>query len=167
MIDLALNQSDLSKLLPLFYCFWTSQFCQWELQQVNFPKTVSFLLFAMKYTVWFDFYFLEFYADVNTKQSNVLPWRASCLATLRCVTQQFLRWNVKSWEKCQQPGWFCSQESTQTRWVSLQRSFTVQWTLHNGIALGQTISDPINQIMPIISKLASTYVRHDRMIWDL
>jgi acyl-CoA synthetase (AMP-forming)/AMP-acid ligase II len=28
-------------------------------------------------------------------------------------------------------------------------SFTVQWTLHNGIALGQTISDPINQMMPI------------------
>ncbi len=46
-------------------------------------------------------------------------------------------------------------------------SFTVQRTLHNGIALGQTISDPINQMMLIISKLASTYVRHDRMIWDL
>jgi acyl-CoA synthetase (AMP-forming)/AMP-acid ligase II len=46
-------------------------------------------------------------------------------------------------------------------------SFTVQWTLHNGIALGQTISDPINQVMLIIRKLASTYVRHDRMIWDL
>jgi hypothetical protein len=36
----------------------------------------------------------------------------------------------------------------------------------NGITLGQTITDLINQMIPI-SKRASTYVRYEIIIWDL
>jgi hypothetical protein len=41
----------------------------------------------------------------------------------------------------------------------------IQWTSLNRIILGQSITDPSNQMMPI-SKGISTYIRHDRVIWD-
>ncbi len=39
--------------------------------------------------------------------------------------------------------------------------FALQWTPLNGITLGQTLTDPINQMM-LISKWASINVRYDR-----
>jgi hypothetical protein len=42
----------------------------------------------------------------------------------------------------------------------------LQWASLNGITLGQTLTDPINEVI-LVSEWASTYIRYDIVIWDL
>ena len=100
---------------------------------------------------------------LNTQQKNVINFSFNCFGVDNVITENVICQKILSVIKssiCKI--WLVKCKSKFGQCYHLD----IQWILLNGITLGQTITDPINLMIPI-SKWASTYFRHDRVIWDL